>query len=146
MCLRNGAVSSIAKYSTITDEEPKQLKSVNLASMKRGSGGRSSFNGMVVSIFGCTGFLGPYVAYKLGRIGSQIILCYRGDYYPAMRLKPCGDLGQVLFHFYNLRDEKAIREAMKYSNVVVNLVGKQYETKNFTFNDVHVDGARLIAK
>lgn len=101
---------------------------------------------MVVSIFGATGFLGPMVAYKFGKIGSQMIFGYRGDFYPAMRLKPCGDLGQVLFHFYNLRDEKAIKEAMKYSNVVVNLVGSQWETKNFTFDDVHVDGARLIAK
>lgn len=63
-----------------------------------------------------------------------------------MRLKPSGDLGQVLFHFYNLRDENSIREAVKYSNVVVNLVGRSWETRNFNFNDVHVDGARRIAR
>lgn len=114
--------------------------------MKRGTGGRSSFNGMVVSIFGSTGFLGPYVANRFGKIGSQMICCYRGDFYPAMRLKPSGDLGQVLFHFYNLRDENSIREAVKYSNVVVNLVGRSWETRNFNFNDVHVDGARRIAR
>lgn len=114
--------------------------------MKRGTGGRSSFNGMVVSIFGATGFLGPMVGYKFGKLGSQMIFAYRGDWYPAMRLKPCGDLGQVLFHFYNLRDEEAIRVAMQHSNVVVNLVGAQWETRNFTFDDVHVDGARRIAK
>lgn len=114
--------------------------------MKRGTGGRSSFNGMVVTILGSTGFLGPYVANKFGKIGSQMICGYRGDFYPAMRLKPCGDLGQVLFHFYELNDEKSIREAVKYSNVVVNLVGRAWETKNFKFNDVHVDGARRIAR
>lgn len=114
--------------------------------MKRGSGGRSSFNGMIVSIFGCTGFLGPYVAYKFGKIGSQMILCYRGDYYDVMRLKPCGDLGQVLFHFYDIRDEKSVRDAMRYSNIVVNLVGREWETNNFNFNDVHVNGARRIAR
>lgn len=145
-CQRIGSISCAAKYSTIADEEPRQLKTVRLTSMKRGTGGRSSFNGMVVSIFGATGFLGPMVGYKFGKLGSQLIFAYRGDFYPAMRLKPCGDLGQVLFHFYNLRDEKAIKEAMKYSNVVVNLVGRQWETKNFTFDDVHVDGARRIAK
>lgn len=145
-CQRLGPVLSTAKYSTIADDEPRQLKSIKLTSMKRGTGGRSSFNGMVVSIFGATGFLGPMVAYKFGKLGSQMIFGYRGDFYPAMRLKPCGDLGQVLFHFYNLRDEKAIKEAMKYSNVVVNLVGSQWETRNFTFDNVHVDGARLIAK
>lgn len=129
-----------------TDDAPRQLKTTNLTSMKRGPGGRSSFNGMVVTIFGSTGFLGPYVANKFGKLGSQMVCCYRGDYYPAMRLKPCGDLGQVLFHFYDLRDDNSIREAVKYSNVVVNLVGRSWETRNFKFNDVHVDGARRIAR
>lgn len=146
VCVKNGSLGSLAKYSTISDEEPRQLKTVNLAALKRGTGGRSSFNGMVVTVFGATGFLGPMVGYKFGKIGSQLIFPYRGDFYPAMRLKPCGDLGQVLFHFYNLRDEKSIKEAMKYSNVVVNLVGRQFETRNFKFDDVHVAGARLIAK
>jgi NADH dehydrogenase (ubiquinone) 1 alpha subcomplex subunit 9 len=35
---------------------------------------------------------------------------------------------------------------MKYSNVVVNLVGRDWETKNFKFKDVHVKGARDIAR
>lgn len=140
--------SSATNYSTCTDDgdAPRTLATTNLSAMKRGTGGRSSFNGMVVSIFGSTGFLGPYVANRFGKIGSQMICCYRGDFYPAMRLKPSGDLGQVLFHFYNLRDENSIREAVKYSNVVVNLVGRSWETRNFNFNDVHVDGARRIAR
>ena len=40
-----------------------------------------------------------------------------------------GDLGQVLFHQVDIRDEAAIRKSMKYSNVVINLVGRDYETK-----------------
>jgi NADH dehydrogenase (ubiquinone) 1 alpha subcomplex subunit 9 len=35
---------------------------------------------------------------------------------------------------------------MRYSNIVVNLIGKQYETRNFKFKDVNVDGARRIAR
>lgn len=35
---------------------------------------------------------------------------------------------------------------MKYSNVVINLIGKENETASFDFNDVHVDGARRIAR
>lgn len=136
--------TTTAAYST--DDGPRILKAADLTSMKRGTGGRSSFNGMVVSIFGSTGFLGKYVANHFGKIGSQMICCYRGDYYPAMMLKPAGDLGQVLFHFYELNDEESIRKAVKYSNVVVNLVGRSWETRNFTFNQVHVDGARRIAR
>jgi len=35
---------------------------------------------------------------------------------------------------------------MKYSNVVINLIGRDWETKNFKFEDVHVTGARTIAR
>ncbi|OWR53359.1 hypothetical protein KGM_211948 [Danaus plexippus plexippus] len=118
----------------------------NLAAYKRGTGGRSSFNGVVATVFGCTGFVGRYVCNKLGKIGTQMILPYRGDFYDAARLKVCGDLGQVLFTPYDLRDEESIRRAVKYSNVVINLVGRDYETKNFKYKDVHVDGPRLLAR
>lgn len=35
---------------------------------------------------------------------------------------------------------------MKYSNVVINLLGKDNETSNFDFNSVHVEGAATIAR
>lgn len=63
-----------------------------------------------------------------------------------MRLKLVGDLGQVLFHPFDLRDEDSILKCIKYSNVVVNLIGRDWETKNFKFNDVHVNGARTLAR
>ena len=33
---------------------------------RRGTGGRSSFSGIVVTIFGATGFFGRYIANRLG--------------------------------------------------------------------------------
>jgi len=77
---------------------------------------------------------------------EQLIIPYRGDAYFIRELKLAGDLGQVLFQPYHLQDEKSIRKAVKYSNVVINLVGRDWETKNFKFNDVHVEGARRIAR
>ncbi|KAJ8952630.1 hypothetical protein NQ314_007489 [Rhamnusium bicolor] len=121
-------------------------KVYNLASLKRGTGGRSSFNGIVATVFGATGFIGRYVCNKLGKIGTQIIIPYRGDSYEPMRLKLCGDLGQVYFHHYHLQDEESIAKSIKYSNVVVNLIGRDWETKNFKFDDVHVEGARTLAR
>ncbi|XP_014256435.1 NADH dehydrogenase [ubiquinone] 1 alpha subcomplex subunit 9, mitochondrial-like [Cimex lectularius] len=121
-------------------------KRVSLAKMKRGTGGRSSFNGLVCTVFGSSGFMGRYVCNKLGKIGSQLILPYRGDAYDMRMLKLVGDLGQVLFQPYYLRDEESIYKCVQYSNVVINLVGRDWETKNFSFHDVHVKGARSIAK
>lgn len=114
--------------------------------MKRGTGGRSSFNGIVATVFGATGFVGRYVCNKLGKSGTQMILPYRGDDSDAIRLKVCGDLGQVLFHFYNLGDPASIREAVKHSNVVINLVGRDYETKNYKFKDVNIHGPARLAR
>lgn len=134
------------KANSYSTDAPRTLKTTNLSSLKRGTGGRSSFNGMVVTVFGCTGFVGRYVGNKFGKIGSQCLFPYRGDHSEVNRLKLVGDLGQVLFHFYNLNDMDSIRKAITYSNVVVNLVGRDWETKNFKFNDVHVEGARNIAR
>ncbi|XP_041972748.1 NADH dehydrogenase [ubiquinone] 1 alpha subcomplex subunit 9, mitochondrial [Aricia agestis] len=127
-----------SKYST--DSKP------NIAAYKRGTGGRSSFNGIVATVFGCSGFVGPYVVNRLGKIGTQMILPYRGDFYNVCKLKVAGDLGQVLFTPFDIRDEKSIAKAVQYSNVVINLIGRDYETKNFKYMDVHVDGARRLAR
>lgn len=76
----------------------------------------------------------------------QLILPYRGDHYDVLRLRLVGDLGQVLFMPYDLRDEESLRKAMRHSNVVVNLVGRDWETHNFSFDTVHVEGAARVAR
>lgn len=76
----------------------------------------------------------------------QIICPYRGDFYDAQRLKLAGDLGQVLFTAFDVRDEESIAKSVQYSNVVINLLGRDYETKNFKYKDIHVDAPRRIAR
>lgn len=64
--------ASKASYSSDVPSWYRPLKSTNPATFKRGPGGRSSFNGVVATVFGCSGFLGRYVVNKLGKIGSQV--------------------------------------------------------------------------
>lgn len=56
------------------------------------------------------------------------------------------DLGQMYFHPFQLRDEESIMKCIKYSNVVINLVGREWETRLFSYDDVHVKGARTLAR
>ena len=119
---------------------------INLTSMKRGPGYRSSFSGTVATVFGAQGMVGRGVCNRLGKSGTQMIIPYRGDFYDTQRIKVCGDLGQVLFSPYHLKDEESIRKAMKYSDVVINLIGREYETLNFKFKDVNVTGPATLAK
>lgn len=79
LVLRPVTISS-AKYSTASDA-PKKPRAVakphsyfdpRLTSMKRGTGGRSSFNGMVATVFGATGFVGRYLCNRLGKSGTQV--------------------------------------------------------------------------
>ncbi|XP_034250466.1 NADH dehydrogenase [ubiquinone] 1 alpha subcomplex subunit 9, mitochondrial [Thrips palmi] len=138
------AVSAIQHVSYSSDVRP--IKKPALSQMRKGAGGRSSFNGVVATVFGNTGFMGSYVCNELGKHGSQLILPYRGDNYDVFPLKLVGDLGQVLFQPFDLRDEESIRKSVKYSNVVINLIGRDWETKNFSFDDVNVKGARRLAR
>ena len=65
--------------------------------MKRGTGGRSSFSGVVATVIGGPGFIGRYVVNRLGRVGSQVVVPFRGDEHDYRHLRPMGDIGQILF-------------------------------------------------
>lgn len=119
---------------------------VTTQKLRRGTGGRSSYNGLTVTVFGSTGFLARSVVNNLGQIGSQIICPYRGDPYFLKELKLAGDLGQVLFVPFNLRDVDSLYTAMKHSNVVINLIGRDNSTPNFDLESIHVEGARTISR
>jgi len=130
----------------LVEKHSKKFPNLETYSLKRGSGNRSSFNGTVVTVFGSTGSYGNSLIPALARIGCQIILPYRGNLAEVLRFKAAGDLGQIHFVPFYLKDEESIHNSVKYSNVVINLIGKFNETVNFSFKDVHVDGAQLIAK
>ena len=94
-------------------------------------------------------------------------------------LKVTGDLGRVTFMVwpinemewfktksvqeFDLRNTQSIEESIRHSDVVYNLIGRdyptksvwhfsylivltQYEIRNFTLEDVHVEGAERIAE
>ena len=126
-----------------------------------GKGGRSSNSGLTVTVFGSTGFVSRYLLSELGSCGTRVYAPFRGDELDVRHLKPMFDLGQLGLIPFSARDRESIRESIKNSDVVVNLIGKSYETKhvvptrrangklsrtNFSFEETHVDVARNIAE
>jgi NADH dehydrogenase (ubiquinone) 1 alpha subcomplex subunit 9 len=64
-----------------------------------------------------------------------------------------GDLGVVCNVPFNPRDEDSVRRAIEGSDVVINLIGKDYETKhyaptliNYGFQEVHVKIPEMLAR
>ncbi|OQD74498.1 hypothetical protein PENDEC_c010G04626 [Penicillium decumbens] len=108
-------------------------------------GGRSSLGGHTATVFGATGFLGRYIVNNLAKQGCNVVVPYREECWKR-HLKVTGDLGRITFIEYDLRNTQSIEESVRHSDVVYNLVGRQYPTKNFSYTDVHVDGAERIAE
>ncbi len=76
-------------------------------------------------------------------------------------LKPMFDLGGLGVMPFSPRDEESIIAAIEQSDIVINMIGKHYETKhlvptrradgklssvNYSYEEVHVDIARRIAR
>mmetsp|Transcript_24733 Transcript_24733/g.41825 ORF Transcript_24733/g.41825 Transcript_24733/m.41825 type:complete len:378 (-) Transcript_24733:283-1416(-) len=95
-----------------------------------GPGGRHSQSGITATVFGGTGFLGRYVIGQLGQRGSLVYIPYRGCEMEVRHLNQMFDHGQVGMMPYSPRDEASIYEAVKNSDLVINLIGKDYETKH----------------
>lgn len=107
-------------------------------------GGRSSLGGHTATVFGATGFLGRYIVNRLARAGNTVVVPFREEM-AKRHLKVTGDLGRVVFIEYDLRNKASIDEAVRHSDIVINLVGRDYPTKNFDLADVHEEGTRRIA-
>ncbi|KAH0489098.1 hypothetical protein TgHK011_010178 [Trichoderma gracile] len=111
----------------------------------RVQGGRSSLGGHTATVFGATGQLGRYIVNRLARQGCTVVVPFREEM-TKRHLKLTGDLGRVIFIEYDLRNTASIEASVRHSDVVYNLVGRDYPTKNFTLEDVHVEGTERIAE
>ncbi|KAL6516213.1 hypothetical protein OROGR_019518 [Orobanche gracilis] len=113
--------------------------------VRKGTGGRSSVSGIIATVFGATGFLGRYLVQQLAKMGSQVLVPFRGSEDSPRHLKLMGDLGQIVPMSYNPRDENSIKAVMAKANVVINLIGREYETRNYSFEEVNHHMAEQLA-
>uniref|UniRef100_A0A6U3VJR2 NAD-dependent epimerase/dehydratase domain-containing protein n=3 Tax=Ditylum brightwellii TaxID=49249 RepID=A0A6U3VJR2_9STRA len=160
-----GAVSSntvrrLAHRSLSTTPNPVS-QSLYRRENEVGPGGRCSNAGVKVAVFGGGGFLGRYVCCNLGTHGTLTYIANRGDDMELRHLKPSFDLGRSRFVFYSPRDRESMKEVIADADIVINMVGKYYETKalsnkegfpyleyktNFSFEECNVDICRTVAE
>ena len=81
------------------------------------------------TVFGASGFLGTYVVNRLGKCGSAVLCPHRGDEVYQRHLKIMGDLGAIQHYQMSIRNVDEIERAVAGSNVVINLMGIQSETR-----------------
>lgn len=114
--------------------------------LSAGRGGRSSFSGVVATVFGGTGFVGHSFTNRLARIGSSIMLPNRAPDHLIRRLKVMSDLGQMLFRDFSLKSsDDELRELVKYSNCVVNLIGSNVPLHHYSLKEVNLDWPLRLA-
>ncbi|CAG8454432.1 14139_t:CDS:10 [Dentiscutata heterogama] len=147
---RNLCVSTLSQKRFVHDLIIRQRTGKPI--IKHGAGGRSSDVTLLVNLVGdkiqiSTGLMfdGLTSNNVAARQGTQVVVPYR-DEDSKRHLKVCGDLGQVVPLEFDLRNEKNIEEAVRHSDIVYNLIGRDHETRNFTFEKVHVEGAARIAR
>jgi NADH dehydrogenase (ubiquinone) 1 alpha subcomplex subunit 9 len=82
---------------------------------------------------------------RTARSGCTVIVPFREEM-AKRHLKVAGDLGRVIFMEMDLRNTPSIEESVRHSDIVYNLIGRDYPTKNFDLEDVHVTGTERIVE
>ena len=102
-------------------------------------------SGALVTVFGGSGFVGRHAVRALAQRGWRIRSATRRPDL-AGHLQPMGGVGQIHAVQANLRYPDSVRAALAGSDAVVNLVGLLHKSGRQTFDAIHVEGARAVAK
>lgn len=148
-------------FSSLTTANARDIFSDDKIATKAGPPGRHSNSGMTATVFGAYGSSGRYVVNELGACGTRVYVPFRGCEMEVRHLKCMFDLGQLGLMPFSPRDESSIEASICNSDVIINMIGKHYETKhlvptrradgnlcrvNYDFNEVHVEIPRKIAR
>ena len=99
----------------------------------------------IATILGGGGFIGRYLVRKMTEKNYQCIIPTRNAYLKGY-LKTQAPPGAIEFVDFNLKDFSKIEEAIKNSDVVINLIGILYETRKQKFTNIHAEIPNIISK
>ena len=98
-----------------------------------------------VSVFGGTGFLGQRLVRRLAGEGTTVRVAVRHPDRARGTLRAAG-LERVGIFCADVRDQAAVAAAVAGAGAVVNAVSAYVETRGVTFEAVHEQGAKTIAR
>lgn len=96
-------------------------------------------------VFGGSGFVGRHIVRALAKDGWRVRAAVRRPDL-AGHLQPMGGVGQIHAVQANLRFPDSVRRSVEGASAVVNCVGVLASTGPQTFDALHVNGARAVAK
>ncbi len=99
----------------------------------------------LITVFGGSGFIGRHVVRALVKRGWRVRVAVRRPDL-AFFLQPIGTVGQISAVQANLRYPESIEAAMLGAQAAINVTGIGMQRGPQTFDAVHVEGARAIAK
>ncbi len=102
-------------------------------------------HGGLATVFGGPGFVGRHVVRELARRGWRVRAASRRPDL-AGHLQPMGAVGQIHAVQANLRYPESCLAAAQGAEVVINAVGVLASVGKQSFDAVHVEGARAVAR
>lgn len=99
----------------------------------------------LVTIFGGSGFIGRYIAWRMARAGWRVRVAVRRPN-EALFVRTYGSVGQVEPVLASLTHEGSVRAALSGADAVVISVGTLIERGKQSFTALHADGPGLVAR
>ena len=101
-------------------------------------------NERIIAIFGAGGFLGKHLMRQLTKLDYRVKVATRNPYLKGY-LKPLGNPGQIGFFKTNIFKSDDVKQVLKNSDFVINLVGILHETRKQKFNQIHAQFPYLLS-
>jgi uncharacterized protein YbjT (DUF2867 family) len=99
----------------------------------------------LITIFGGSGFLGRHIVRALANDGWRIRVAVRNSN-TAHFLLPMGRVGQIQLLKANVRDDKAVNDALRGAHAAINLIGILSQSGAQNFRALHAEAAERIAR
>ena len=101
-------------------------------------------NQKIIAIFGAGGFLGKHLIRELTKLDYRIKVATRNPFLKGY-LKPLGSPGQIELFKTNIFNPNDLRNILENCDLVINLVGILYESKNQKFNEIHSEFPNMLS-